>query len=156
MTPTRSGPNARALFRRGGTAAVGMEEIANSCAAESVAPLTRAVIHCVPDNNTTAEAPVETLRQTAPVVPTRKTCTCESLGRTCPHCIRKARWERALKKLKWVTRGLSHEDASFLFPEHWLEAVDTKHRVGSGLNHYFTSWLRSSTTQVSTEDKMLT
>lgn len=80
-------------------------------------------------------------------------CTCDEAAQDesnkCDACQRKARLERVLRKLRWVCRGLaSHQEASFLFPEHWLEAVDVKHRIGSGLNHYFTSWLRSDTTQV--------
>lgn len=76
-------------------------------------------------------------------------CDCDARVRgTCPTCKKQTRWARVLKKLRWVCRGLTTQDASFLFPEHWLEAIDAKHRVGSGLNHYFSSWLRSDTTQV--------
>lgn len=79
-------------------------------------------------------------------------CDCDArLRGTCPLCQRQTRWARVLKKLRWVCRGLTTQDASFLFPEHWLEAIDAKHRVGSGLNHYFSSWLRSDTTQVFVE-----
>jgi hypothetical protein len=79
-------------------------------------------------------------------------CTCgvENAESKCRACHRHERWQRVLQKLRWVSRGLgSHKEASFLFPEHWLEAVDERHRVGSGLNHYFSSWLRSTTDEVS-------
>lgn len=80
-----------------------------------------------------------------------KECTCEikTHQTACGACLRQERWKRVLQKLRWVSRGLgSHKEASFLFPEHWLEAVDERHRVGSGLNHYFSNWLRSSTDEV--------
>ncbi|KAJ0638547.1 putative IQ domain-containing protein IQM [Helianthus annuus] len=47
-----------------------------------------------------------------------------------------------------VGKGLSkNEKASKLALQHWLEAIDPRHRYGHNLHYYYTKWLLSESTQ---------
>ncbi|XP_024521977.1 IQ domain-containing protein IQM5-like [Selaginella moellendorffii] len=56
------------------------------------------------------------------------------------------RWIRAGREAAKVGRGLfQDEKAKKLAFQHWLEAIDVKHRYGHNLRFYFNAWERSGT-----------
>ncbi|KAH9554658.1 hypothetical protein CY35_08G075000 [Sphagnum magellanicum] len=56
------------------------------------------------------------------------------------------RWHRVVMKAAMVGRGLSKDAKALkLGLQHWLEAVDPKHRYGHNLCFYFEVWLKSPT-----------
>lgn len=58
----------------------------------------------------------------------------------------KERWIRLKKKAAKVGRGLSHDEKGLkLGLQHWLEAIDPKHRYGHNLRFYYEVWIKSST-----------
>ncbi|MCO5551276.1 hypothetical protein L7F22_004775 [Adiantum nelumboides] len=57
-----------------------------------------------------------------------------------------SRWARLRKKAAKVGKGLSKdENARKLAIQHWLEAIDPRHRYGHNLHFYYTVWEDSST-----------
>ncbi|KAJ0703112.1 putative protein kinase RLK-Pelle-SD-2b family [Helianthus annuus] len=59
-----------------------------------------------------------------------------------------SRWSRARTQAAKVGKGLSkNEKASKLALQHWLEAIDPRHRYGHNLHYYYTKWLLSESTQ---------
>ncbi|KAI5079560.1 hypothetical protein GOP47_0005039 [Adiantum capillus-veneris] len=57
-----------------------------------------------------------------------------------------SRWTRLRKKAAKVGKGLSKdENARKLAIQHWLEAIDPRHRYGHNLHFYYTLWENSST-----------
>eukprot|EP00898_Chlorokybus_atmophyticus_P006482 jgi/Chlat1/6835/Chrsp51S06526 len=60
--------------------------------------------------------------------------------------IARSNWQRSARKAAVVGRGLSQDEfARQLSLEHWLEAVDSKHRYGHNLHIYYKLWLDSPT-----------
>lgn len=56
------------------------------------------------------------------------------------------RWSRLKKKAAKVGKGLSKdENARKLAIQHWLEAIDPRHRYGHNLHFYYDVWEKSST-----------
>lgn len=56
------------------------------------------------------------------------------------------RWHRVVMKAAMVGRGLSKDAKALkLGLQHWLEAIDPKHRYGHNLCFYFEVWLKSPT-----------
>jgi len=62
-----------------------------------------------------------------------------------PRTIVIRRWQQTCRKLALLGKGLIHEEASVLYSEHWIEALDRKHRCGSDLKHYYEHWKSSDT-----------
>ncbi|KAH9327364.1 hypothetical protein KI387_007542, partial [Taxus chinensis] len=59
-----------------------------------------------------------------------------------------SRWSRARIKAAKVGKGLSKDDkAQKLALQHWLEAIDPRHRYGHNLHFYYYAWLKSDTKQ---------
>eukprot|EP00253_Pinus_taeda_P014769 PITA_14769 len=59
-----------------------------------------------------------------------------------------SRWSRARIKAAKVGKGLSKDDkARKLAFQHWLEAIDPRHRYGHNLHFYYDSWFESDTVQ---------
>lgn len=57
-----------------------------------------------------------------------------------------SRWSRLKRKAAKVGKGLSKdENARKLAIQHWLEAIDPRHRYGHNLHFYYTAWEESST-----------
>ncbi|KAK9692425.1 hypothetical protein RND81_09G263400 [Saponaria officinalis] len=55
-----------------------------------------------------------------------------------------SRWSRAKTRAAKVGKGLSKNDkAQKLALQHWLEAIDPRHRYGHNLHFYYTKWLES-------------
>ncbi|XP_007014678.2 PREDICTED: IQ domain-containing protein IQM2 [Theobroma cacao] len=55
-----------------------------------------------------------------------------------------SRWSRARTKAAKVGKGLSKNDkAQKLALQHWLEAIDPRHRYGHNLHLYYNQWLQS-------------
>lgn len=55
-----------------------------------------------------------------------------------------SRWSRAKTKAAKVGKGLSKcEKAQKLALQHWLEAIDPRHRYGHNLHFYYAKWLES-------------
>ncbi|KAG5227534.1 IQ domain-containing protein [Salix suchowensis] len=55
-----------------------------------------------------------------------------------------SRWSRARTRAAKVGKGLSKNDkAQKLALQHWLEAIDPRHRYGHNLHFYFLQWLES-------------
>ncbi|XP_044505288.1 IQ domain-containing protein IQM2-like [Mangifera indica] len=55
-----------------------------------------------------------------------------------------SRWSRAKNRAAKVGKGLSKNDkARKLALQHWLEAIDPRHRYGHNLRFYFEKWLLS-------------
>ncbi|KAK6235719.1 hypothetical protein QQP08_025504 [Theobroma cacao] len=55
-----------------------------------------------------------------------------------------SRWSRARTKAAKVGKGLSKNDkAQKLALQHWLEAIDPRHRYGHNLHFYYNQWLQS-------------
>ncbi|KAD7478248.1 hypothetical protein E3N88_01384 [Mikania micrantha] len=59
-----------------------------------------------------------------------------------------SRWSRARTRAAKVGKGLSkNEKARKLALQHWLEAIDPRHRYGHNLQFYYTKWLHSASRQ---------
>eukprot|EP01018_Ginkgo_biloba_P021144 Gb_01821 [translate_table: standard] len=59
-----------------------------------------------------------------------------------------SRWSRARIKAAKVGKGLSKDDkARKLAFQHWLEAIDPRHRYGHNLHFYYDAWFESDTVQ---------
>ncbi|KAF8041112.1 hypothetical protein BT93_B3129 [Corymbia citriodora subsp. variegata] len=55
-----------------------------------------------------------------------------------------SRWSRARTRAAKVGKGLSKNDkAQKLALQHWLEAIDPRHRYGHNLQFYYAKWLHS-------------
>ncbi|XWS52389.1 hypothetical protein CRYUN_Cryun11dG0066500 [Craigia yunnanensis] len=55
-----------------------------------------------------------------------------------------SRWSRARTRAAKVGKGLSKNDkARKLALQHWLEAIDPRHRYGHNLHFYYNQWLHS-------------
>ncbi|KAK4481677.1 hypothetical protein RD792_012584 [Penstemon davidsonii] len=58
------------------------------------------------------------------------------------------RWSRARTKAAKVGKGLSKDDkARKLALQHWLEAIDPRHRYGHNLQFYYVNWLQCDSKQ---------
>ncbi|CAN6185021.1 unnamed protein product [Urochloa humidicola] len=54
-----------------------------------------------------------------------------------------SKWARARTRAAKVGKGLSKDDkAQKLALQHWLEAIDPRHRYGHNLHYYYDCWLR--------------
>ncbi|TKY47849.1 hypothetical protein E2542_SST29910 [Spatholobus suberectus] len=54
-----------------------------------------------------------------------------------------SRWSRARTRAAKVGKGLSKDDkAQKLALQHWLEAIDPRHRYGHNLHFYYDKWLK--------------
>ncbi|KAK1678798.1 hypothetical protein QYE76_039646 [Lolium multiflorum] len=54
-----------------------------------------------------------------------------------------SKWARARTRAAIVGKGLSKDDkARKLALQHWLEAIDPRHRYGHNLHYYYDCWLR--------------
>ncbi|KAL5124069.1 IQ domain-containing protein IQM6 [Glycine soja] len=59
-----------------------------------------------------------------------------------------SRWSRATKRAAKVGKGLSKDmKARKLALQHWLEAIDPRHRYGHNLQFYYVKWLRCDSYQ---------
>ncbi|KAK7291830.1 hypothetical protein RIF29_07285 [Crotalaria pallida] len=59
-----------------------------------------------------------------------------------------SRWARARTRAAKVGKGLSKDDkAQKLALQHWLEAIDPRHRYGHNLHMYYDIWFDSQSTQ---------
>ncbi|TVU06746.1 hypothetical protein EJB05_47558, partial [Eragrostis curvula] len=59
-----------------------------------------------------------------------------------------SRWARALTRAAKVGKGLSNNGkAQKLARQHWLEAIDPRHRYGHNLHIYYDVWSRSESTE---------
>ncbi|KAK7265386.1 hypothetical protein RJT34_33005 [Clitoria ternatea] len=59
-----------------------------------------------------------------------------------------SRWARARTRAAKVGKGLSKDDkAQKLALQHWLEAIDPRHRYGHNLHMYYDIWFGSQSTQ---------
>ncbi|KAI7733111.1 hypothetical protein M8C21_003621 [Ambrosia artemisiifolia] len=59
-----------------------------------------------------------------------------------------SRWARALTRAAKVGKGLSkNEKAQKLALQHWLEAIDPRHRYGHNLHIYYDLWFESESCQ---------
>uniref|UniRef100_A0A3Q7JFI3 Calmodulin-binding family protein n=1 Tax=Solanum lycopersicum TaxID=4081 RepID=A0A3Q7JFI3_SOLLC len=59
-----------------------------------------------------------------------------------------SRWSRALTRAAKVGKGLSKDEkACKLALQHWLEAIDPRHRYGHNLHFYYTKWLQVDSRQ---------
>ncbi|KAJ8899993.1 hypothetical protein K2173_024104 [Erythroxylum novogranatense] len=59
-----------------------------------------------------------------------------------------SRWSRARTKAAKVGKGLSKDaKARKLALQHWLEAIDPRHRYGHNLQFYYVKWLHCQSTQ---------
>ncbi|KAL0338941.1 UNVERIFIED_CONTAM: IQ domain-containing protein IQM4 [Sesamum angustifolium] len=59
-----------------------------------------------------------------------------------------SRWARARTRAAKVGKGLSkHEKAQKLALQHWLEAIDPRHRYGHNLHLYYDIWFKSESAQ---------
>ncbi|XP_044983797.1 IQ domain-containing protein IQM6-like [Hordeum vulgare subsp. vulgare] len=59
-----------------------------------------------------------------------------------------SRWSRARMKAAKVGKGLSKDEkAQKLALQHWLEAIDPRHRYGHNLHYYYKCWLRCDSQQ---------
>uniref|UniRef100_A0ACD5VMA7 Uncharacterized protein n=1 Tax=Avena sativa TaxID=4498 RepID=A0ACD5VMA7_AVESA len=59
-----------------------------------------------------------------------------------------SRWSRARKRIAKVGKGLSKDaKAQKLALQHWLEAIDPRHRYGHNLHLYYDIWSASSSTE---------
>ncbi|XP_062202632.1 IQ domain-containing protein IQM1-like [Phragmites australis] len=59
-----------------------------------------------------------------------------------------SRWSRAGKRIAKVGKGLCKDDkAQKLALQHWLEAIDPRHRYGHNLHLYYDTWSASSSTE---------
>ncbi|PSS01989.1 IQ domain-containing protein [Actinidia chinensis var. chinensis] len=59
-----------------------------------------------------------------------------------------SRWARARTRAAKVGKGLSKDEkAQKLALQHWLEAIDPRHRYGHNLHQYYDIWFESESTQ---------
>ncbi|XP_009798415.1 IQ domain-containing protein IQM6-like [Nicotiana sylvestris] len=59
-----------------------------------------------------------------------------------------SRWSRALTRAAKVGKGLSKDEkACKLALQHWLEAIDPRHRYGHNLQFYYNNWLQADSKQ---------
>ncbi|XP_062158354.1 IQ domain-containing protein IQM1 isoform X2 [Alnus glutinosa] len=59
-----------------------------------------------------------------------------------------SRWSRARTRAARVGKGLSKDEkAQKLALQHWLEAIDPRHRYGHNLHFYYDVWFDSKSTQ---------
>lgn len=59
-----------------------------------------------------------------------------------------SRWSRARTRVAKVGKGLSKDEkARKLALQHWLEAIDPRHRYGHNLQFYYVRWLRCDSKQ---------
>jgi predicted transcriptional regulator len=59
-----------------------------------------------------------------------------------------SRWARARTRAAKVGKGLSKDEkAQKLALQHWLEAIDPRHRYGHNLHMYYDIWFESQSTQ---------
>ncbi|KAG6658257.1 hypothetical protein I3843_04G137000 [Carya illinoinensis] len=59
-----------------------------------------------------------------------------------------SRWARARTRAAKVGKGLSKDEkAQKLALQHWLEAIDPRHRYGHNLHLYYDVWFKSESTQ---------
>ncbi|CAA2986010.1 Hypothetical predicted protein [Olea europaea subsp. europaea] len=59
-----------------------------------------------------------------------------------------SRWSRARTRAAKVGKGLSKDDkARKLALQHWLEAIDPRHRYGHNLQYYYVNWLQCDSKQ---------
>uniref|UniRef100_A0A7N0TSD0 Calmodulin-binding protein n=1 Tax=Kalanchoe fedtschenkoi TaxID=63787 RepID=A0A7N0TSD0_KALFE len=59
-----------------------------------------------------------------------------------------SRWARARTRAAKVGKGLSKDEkAQKLALQHWLEAIDPRHRYGHNLHFYYDIWFESESTQ---------
>ncbi|XAR70780.1 hypothetical protein NMG60_11027765 [Bertholletia excelsa] len=59
-----------------------------------------------------------------------------------------SRWSRARTRVAKVGKGLSKDEkAQKLALQHWLEAIDPRHRYGHNLHFYYDVWFESKSTQ---------
>ncbi|XP_020258389.1 IQ domain-containing protein IQM1-like [Asparagus officinalis] len=59
-----------------------------------------------------------------------------------------SRWSRAKSRAAKVGKGLSKDEkARKLALQHWLEAIDPRHRYGHNLHFYYDCWLRCKSKQ---------
>ncbi|CAM0871454.1 unnamed protein product [Alopecurus aequalis] len=59
-----------------------------------------------------------------------------------------SRWSRARIRAAKVGKGLSKDEkAQKLALQHWLEAIDPRHRYGHNLHYYYKSWLHCDSQQ---------
>lgn len=59
-----------------------------------------------------------------------------------------SRWSRALTRAAKVGKGLSKDEKGCkLALQHWLEAIDPRHRYGHNLHFYYTKWLQADSKQ---------
>nr|DAD49021.1 TPA_asm: hypothetical protein HUJ06_018958 [Nelumbo nucifera] len=59
-----------------------------------------------------------------------------------------SRWARARTRAAKVGKGLSKDEkAQKLALQHWLEAIDPRHRYGHNLHFYYDIWFKSESTQ---------
>ncbi|CAH1452367.1 unnamed protein product [Lactuca virosa] len=59
-----------------------------------------------------------------------------------------SRWSRARTRAAKVGKGLSHHaKACKLALQHWLEAIDPRHRYGHNLHFYYVKWLHCESKQ---------
>ncbi|KAF5473998.1 hypothetical protein F2P56_005941 [Juglans regia] len=59
-----------------------------------------------------------------------------------------SRWSRARTRAAKVGKGLSKDEkARKLALQHWLEAIDPRHRYGHNLQFYYVTWLQCESTQ---------
>ncbi|KAL6974559.1 hypothetical protein U1Q18_028744 [Sarracenia purpurea var. burkii] len=59
-----------------------------------------------------------------------------------------SRWARARTRVAKVGKGLSKDEkAQKLALQHWLEAIDPRHRYGHNLHLYYDIWFESESTQ---------
>ncbi|RDX77499.1 IQ domain-containing protein IQM1, partial [Mucuna pruriens] len=59
-----------------------------------------------------------------------------------------SRWSRARTRAAKVGKGLSKDEkAQKLALQHWLEAIDPRHRYGHNLHMYYDIWFESQSTQ---------
>ncbi|EAY88689.1 hypothetical protein OsI_10165 [Oryza sativa Indica Group] len=59
-----------------------------------------------------------------------------------------SRWSRARTKAAKVGKGLSKDEkAQKLALQHWLEAIDPRHRYGHNLHYYYQHWLHCESKQ---------
>lgn len=59
-----------------------------------------------------------------------------------------SKWSRARARAAKVGKGLSKDDkAQKMALQHWLEAIDPRHRYGHNLHYYYDCWLNSESKQ---------
>ncbi|KAF3322923.1 hypothetical protein FCM35_KLT12912 [Carex littledalei] len=59
-----------------------------------------------------------------------------------------SKWSRARTRAAKVGKGLSKDEkAQKLALQHWLEAIDPRHRYGHNLHYYYDSWLQCESKQ---------